>query len=506
MKILIATYSAYPRVGGRSTYIKGLKEELEHQGHQVDLVAHAPGLCEIYHSSGHRVNKQAMREQVKPIVNSYFDEYFPHATNWVRWREIERYSVELALRQFQLGDYDLIHAQDILSARCLYRVKPSDIPLVVTYHNVKSHEWYVNQPSKHPLEMEYVIHEEAESAKAADAIIFPCTWLRNTFDGLHVPINNAHVIPYGTRLTFDQTSKTFDDDDIPLIVCPARLVPIKGHATLFDALYRLKLQGYRFRCWIVGDGVLRSSLESLCRVKGLEQFVYFLGNRNDVPNLLVQSDVVVLPTLHDTLPFAVMEAQLAGKPIVASRVGGIPEMIESEKTGWLVEPGNSMELADVLAHLLNLPSQRSKIGLSARRWAIKHWSVTRMVSETLKVYRQALRHDRNTSKDHSIPDAEFLEPLISKWKGVKILCDSNGTIVGRVTTSEGEQITRGTAHLMDISWVTLQIVSVDEHGEFRFTELPTGKYGLMITSPGYPAKSLYVEVTGNKEERIDIQI
>ncbi len=447
-----------------------------------------------------------MREQVKPIVNSYFDKYFPHVTNWVRWREMERYSIELALQQFPLQGYDLIHAQDILSARCLYRVKPPDIPLVVTYHNVKSQEWLVNQPSKHPFEMEYVVHEEAESARAADAVIFPCMWIRDTFDGLHVSVNHAHVIPYGTHLSFDQTPKVSTDKDIPLIVCPARLVPIKGHSTLLDALYMLKLQGYTFRCWIIGDGVLRNHLEALCREKGLEQFVCFLGNRNDVPNLLVQSDIVVLPTLHDTLPFAVMEAQLAGKPIVASRVGGIPEMIESEKTGWLVDPGNSVELADVLAHLLKFPSRRTKMGLSAKRWAVKRWSVTRMVSETLKVYRQVLNQDRNIPADHSIPDTELLQPLISKWKGVKISCDSNGIIVGRVSTPEGEQVTRGTIHLMDISWVTLQMVSVDEHGEFRFTELPTGKYSLMITAPGHPAKSLYVEVTGNKEERIDIQI
>lgn len=506
VNILIATYSAYPRVGGRSTYIRGLMNELEHRGHRVDLIAHAPGLCEIYQSSGRRVDKQPIREQVVPIVDRYFDRHFPSATDWIRWREIERCTFETAIRRFNLTDYDIVHAQDILSARCLYRIKPNDVPLIVTYHNVKSREWAVNETLKHPMEMAFVRREEAVSALHADAVIFPCRWLQTAFLHQNFLVKNPHLIPYGVDGQFVESPIPTPRHTKPLIACPARLVPIKGHAYLLDALQILKSRGFHFQCWLIGDGVLRDGLAALCRGKNLVEEVHFLGNQDNVPTLLSQSDIVVLPTLHDTLPFAIMEAQLAGKPVVASRVGGIPEMISSESTGLLVEPRSSHELAEAVARLLTRPSLRHFMSQSARRWALRQWSLAKMGSETLQVYDEVMGGERGPSAVASCPDVELLEPLMTQWRGRHVSADQKGKIVGRITRADGRGVTAGTIHLMDISWVTLQTTQVNENGEFHFHDLPTAKYSLLATVPEHGETSRYVEVRRGEEAKIEMRV
>lgn len=499
MKILIATYLAYPRVGGVSTYIGGLMQELTKRGHAVDLLAHTPGLDEIYLSGGGRIGKASLRAQVEPTVDHYFVEHWPRASQWIRWRETERLTFETVVGQFNLADYDVIHAQDALAAIAMHRVKPATTPLVVTYHNVKSREWQVSEPAKDPMEMDYIQREEALSAERANAVIFPCQWLHDSFMAFQISIPNPHVIPYGTIVPA-HSSTTIQNGCVPIIACPARLVPIKGHFYLFEALRLIRDQGYTFRCWVIGDGPLKTQLMSLRRALGLERMVEFLGARNDVGTLLARSDLIVLPTLHDTFPFVVIEAQLTGKPVVASRVGGISEMIEPAVDGWLVEPRDSTALADIMRRLLETPAERTAVGRQARQRAVNRWSLHRMVSETVRVYCEALMSNRPSPTHRPFPDVDFLSPLADKWNRRGVSFDSYGHVSGHIYTRDHSGLELPmVVHLQDASGVTLQSTLTDRFNDFRFTNLPPGKYALLIKTSNHDSPySSYVEVNGGE--------
>ena len=107
----------------------------------------------------------------------------------------------------------------------------------------------------------------------------------------------------------------------------------------------------------------------------------FLGERSDVPALLASSDLFVLPSRSEASPNGVLEAMAAGLPIVASRVGGVPELVESGVQGLLVEPDQPAALATAILDLMNRPQFASVLGLAARERAERLFSFDRMVSE-----------------------------------------------------------------------------------------------------------------------------
>lgn len=179
------------------------------------------------------------------------------------------------------------------------------------------------------------------------------------------------------------------------ISCPARLVHVKGHRTLLDAL-RLLLADPSWHCWLIGDGPLRKEIEQTIQEYELTERVTMLGDRNDVPQLLSQSDVMVLPSLQDNLPFSIMEAQLAGVPIVASDIGGIPEMIEHDRTGLLFEAGREDQLALQLERMMADPQLRERLAKRAGDWAIRQWSSVTQMERTLSQYDKALRKVRGS--------------------------------------------------------------------------------------------------------------
>jgi glycosyltransferase involved in cell wall biosynthesis len=152
------------------------------------------------------------------------------------------------------------------------------------------------------------------------------------------------------------------------VLMVARLTSEKGHRVLFDAVDALKDRHPDTRYWIAGEGPLRDELEREVAMRGLERWIQFLGFRRDVPELLQQADMVVLPSFHEELPWAVLEAMAAGRPVIATPVGAVAGIIEDGKTGRLVQPGNSVALASTLDALLSCDRRLlAEMGRAARR-------------------------------------------------------------------------------------------------------------------------------------------
>ncbi len=160
-----------------------------------------------------------------------------------------------------------------------------------------------------------------------------------------------------------------------LIVAVGRLDEIKGFAFLIQACAALQFRGVDFRCEIVGEGPERPALERLIAEHGLGQRVRLLGLRGqaEVRRLVGAATLFALPSVRDRtgnmdgIPVALMEAMALGTPVVTTRVSGIPELVEHQRTGWLCAPGEVAALADGLAALLTDPALRSRLAEAARR-------------------------------------------------------------------------------------------------------------------------------------------
>lgn len=164
-----------------------------------------------------------------------------------------------------------------------------------------------------------------------------------------------------------------------------RLRAPKDFATLIRAM-----AGVEARLRIAGDGPDRPALEAEIDRLGLTG-VELLGTRDDVPELLAGSDVFVLASESEGLPMSVLEAMAAGLPVVASAVGGVPELVVDGETGVLVPPGDSAALARAITRLVSDPALRDRLGHAGRQRAEREFSLERFEREHLELYRNRAR-------------------------------------------------------------------------------------------------------------------
>ena len=146
----------------------------------------------------------------------------------------------------------------------------------------------------------------------------------------------------------------------------ARLAPVKGLPTLLRAVAPLLARREDVWLVLVGDGPDRDSLESLAAGLGITPRVCFTGALSNDPNLHHFFDVSVLPSLSEAFPNSVVEAMAAARPVIASRVGGVPDAVEEGVSGLLVPPGDDDALADALQRLVNDPDERHRMGNAGR--------------------------------------------------------------------------------------------------------------------------------------------
>lgn len=409
MKILLATFWGLPHVGGVDLYIRQLKLGLEQRGHEVDI------LCRFPDGSGYSIlnkRRNLPRKSVYPLVESnvktYFKECLSGLDPLIQDAESEQYCYEVGAAYLGVDSYDLIHAQDVISARALARIKRPQTALVTTIHGYLAGEWFhsllrqgdLEDPGRRERLWQYAAERERLGLNSADAATLPTQWMKDMMAGeFAVPIDKLSVVPNGIDIT-GFTKQLHGGTDMrsssgkKVIICPARFDAIKGHKYLIRALAKLRRTRDDWVCWLVGSGGLEFNLRELVKLHGIEADVMFLGTRNDVPALLRQSDIFVLPSLQDNHPYAVMEAQVAGIAVIVSDAGGMPEMVAHGETGLVFQVGNDEQLYQYLHSLLSDEQLYNHISSQARDLGKERWSLDIMMSKMDAVYEMALNRKR----------------------------------------------------------------------------------------------------------------
>jgi glycosyltransferase involved in cell wall biosynthesis len=203
-----------------------------------------------------------------------------------------------------------------------------------------------------------------------------------------VPAHKIRTIPNG--VDFDAFARSREPRPLRRIVMVANLRAEKGHDTLIQAAPAILERHPDVEFWIVGDGPLRGVLEQDVAERGLGSRFVFHGQRQDVPALLAESDLFVLPSRTEAAPNSVLEAMAAGLPCVATRVGGIPEFVDDGVTGRLIHPDQPRALASALLDLIEHPDMSADLGRAARHHVQQQFSFDRMVAGFEALYHSEL--------------------------------------------------------------------------------------------------------------------
>lgn len=270
------------------------------------------------------------------------------------------------------------------------------VPVIVAHE----HGWsYEGQPVRRFLDRVLV-------ARSSDAIIASSELARTRMVEVEridprrtrlVYISNgiAQPIPSGRPIRAELEIP----DDAPLVLVVARLDPYKSLHVLASAAQHLVPEFPRLRVLIAGEGPERQHLERLIADRGLGDVVTLLGARADVPDLIAACDVATLCSYSETTPLAIMEYMALGKPVVATRAGGIPDLIEDRVHGLLVEPEDPAALAQAIASLLRDPELALDMGRHGRERQRREFSIDAVARKVEALYEELLLARRSPGSE-----------------------------------------------------------------------------------------------------------
>jgi glycosyltransferase involved in cell wall biosynthesis len=182
-----------------------------------------------------------------------------------------------------------------------------------------------------------------------------------------------------------------------LVGIVGRLFPIKNHRLFLDAAALMARQERVARFVIVGDGVLRPEMEQYAHALDIADRVVFTSWRRDLPRIYADLDVLAVTSNNEGTPVSAIEAMAAGCPVVATRVGGLPDLISDGETGYLVPPGDAQAVSAAMLRLLREPEMARRMGQAARALVRERFAAQRLVSDMERLYPELLGQSCRTT-------------------------------------------------------------------------------------------------------------
>ncbi len=290
---------------------------------------------------------------------------------------------------------DIVHTH-LAKAGALGRLAARRAGVPVIIHTFHGHvlEGYFPRPVARAF-----VEAERRLARISDALLAISPLIRDQLLELRIGTPSQwHVIPLGLELD-DLLTSTLSGDaarlrlgllrEGPLVGIVGRLVPIKNHNLFLDAAVRVASRRPDARFVVAGDGELRPEIESKAH-RVLGNRVQFLGWITDLPALYASLDVVVLTSRNEGTPVVLIEAGAASRPVIATSVGGVPDVVIDGETGFLVAAGDSEAVADRIVRSIANPERAGRMGRAGSAFVRERFSADRLVAETASLYRQLL--------------------------------------------------------------------------------------------------------------------
>lgn len=205
--------------------------------------------------------------------------------------------------------------------------------------------------------------------------------------------DNSALVPSETRNRVREGFSTSFDS--PVLVFVGSLTPEKRLDRLFRIVQKTRMEVPDVTVWLVGEGPLRSQLETQSKSLGIDKAVRFVGVQKDIASILTAADIFVMTSDTEGIPASLLEAGYCGLPSVTTRVGSIQECVRDGETGFLVDPQEEDRFSAVLVRLLMSQAERNKIGSQAKKWISENFAMDRIVQKYLDFYRSVRSEDKN---------------------------------------------------------------------------------------------------------------
>lgn len=299
------------------------------------------------------------------------------------WRWVLRFK-----RLLQEEKVDLIHAHEFdANVQGTFAAALTGVPLVATVHGKN----YFGEKLRRRLAYRWVSRHATMVAVSQNLKQFIVEQVGVSPDRIKVVHNGVDVVPRCDQADVDRCRKELglpESDQIVGIV--GNLYPVKGHQYLIEGIPAVLKACPNTTFIFAGRGQLEPELKAHVHRLGLDKRVHFLGLRQDIPRILAMLNVFVLPSLSEGLSMAILEAMIAGKPVVATQVGGNPELVLAGETGYLVPPQDSGALASSLTTLLLDREQAFQFGMNGKSRAEGPFSLRTMVQAHQSLYEECL--------------------------------------------------------------------------------------------------------------------
>ncbi len=383
MRVLMVSDDFLPNPGGIAAHVYELTRQLVTLGHRVDLIV------------GHDKKNVGMSPSLPGGARIVRNR--PFTWNPLGYSGTTIHTALLIERLARKRQYDVCHWHNLAWESWGVRVGARALPRVFTNHS-----------SGFPRRMRSSWRRRFQLPRLlsfADQVIAPSRARASESARIGYAKERIHCIPNGVDI--EAFKPGVRDEELlarigvrrrdKCIVVPARLEPVKGVDVLIRALPRISRAVPETKILLIGDGSERDSLIALAGKLGVRDRIAFLGNRprEEMPRHLRLGSLAVLPSRSEGLPLACLEAMATGLPVVASRVGGLPEMIDDLETGRLVDAEDPAALASTIVELLSAgKSVRRGMGRQGRRIAVDRYSWRSLAERTAEVYRRAVRGAR----------------------------------------------------------------------------------------------------------------
>lgn len=215
---------------------------------------------------------------------------------------------------------------------------------------------------------------------------------------IEIILNGVEIPPQLSQARKSVFQEFSIPENAAVAACIGQLCQTKGQDLLIEACAILEQQNQTLVLLLVGEdlqhhGLYQKKLKELAQAHGIENRIRFIGLRQDVPRLIQASNFVVLPSRIEGLPLVILEAMASAKPVIATDVGGISEVVIHQKTGLLVNPGSKENLAKALRVLLENPRSAEQMGQAGQKLIEKKHQVSIMLEKVMKIYREILAQD-----------------------------------------------------------------------------------------------------------------
>lgn len=297
-------------------------------------------------------------------------------------RQLVRLTLLLRRQKFHV-----LHSHDLMSNLLgVPAARLAATPIVISSRRYLDLEWWCGNWRNKVVGWIY---------KLSTFVIVNSTSIRDLLvDRDGVPPNKIHVIYNGidtdqflrARKGGETVLSSLRKDAVLVAVVANMSSPIKGHATLIAGAGHVCRLFPSVLFVLIGDGSERPRIEEQIKESGLSKNFLLLGCRRDIPELLADSDILVLPSESEGLPNAILEGMASGVAVIATSVGGVPDVIENEVTGLLVPPRNPLALSTAILHLLDDQELRQRLARAGHQLVVQQFSFQRLLNSLQALY------------------------------------------------------------------------------------------------------------------------